>query len=158
MKTINKYLLTGVLLFFAVNCFAQNKTGKILFLDFQFINGVPQLTGMIAVKGKLKTRKEDAANRPGISLQVLSASNKLLYKNIIDNPDDVFYEYPGQNNEIKRTELKRDTANITIRVPYSTDIYKIILQRISAGESLSKSSASAKYEFPINHSLIKQKE
>ena len=159
MKPIKYFFIALFFILFALNVFAQKKNDRIFFLEFRFVKGTPQLVGMTAVKGKLKTRKGEAVLKPGYSFEVLSKENKILYKNSIENPAETVYEYPGENGEIKRTEIKKDTVNVTIRVPYCTNIDKVILYKVVDASALSKSSNTSpneKYEFTIDHTLIKK--
>ncbi len=158
-KEVKTWYLFAFLFLFAINVFAQKENNKILFMEFRFIKGIPQLISMTAVNSKLKTRKENLASNQGYSFEVLSGQEKILYKNNFENPAEIIYEYPGENGAIKKTEIKRDSANVTLRVPYSGDIDKVILYRNTGEKSLSKTSensSSQKYEFRIDHSLIKE--
>ena len=86
----------------------------------------------------------------------MSKQKKVLYKNNFENPAETSYEYPGENGEIKRAEIKQDTVSVTLRMPYCSSMDKIILYNYSDEKSLSKSSSNKKYEFQINHGLIKK--
>jgi hypothetical protein len=159
MKKIITLLLTVILILFAMDAFAQDKNGGILFLEFRFIKGTPKLISMTAVKGKLKTRKDILTSNQEYSFEVLSNQKKVLYKNSFENPAEISYEYPGENGEIKRAEMKRDTVNFSLRIPYSADIDKIILYRESGEKTLLKTtgiSSGEKFEFRVDHALIKK--
>lgn len=156
MKNIITPLIIAVSILFVSNVSAQKKNSKILFLEFRFIKGTPQLVGMTTVKGKLKTRKGDTLLKPGYTFEVLSKTSKVVYKNSIDNPVETVYEYPGENGEIKRAQIKQDTVNVTIRTPYCSSIDKIILYKVDGAKALAKTSAKEKYEFKIDHALIKK--
>ena len=156
MKNVKTFLLTAFLILFAINVTAQKKSNKILFLNFRFVKGMPELFSMTAVNGKLKTRKGKSVSKQGYSFKVLSKQEKVLYKNSFENPAGRSYEYPGENGEIKRAEIKQDTVNLTLRIPYCASIDKVILYKNANEGTLSKSSSNEKFEFQINHGLIKK--
>lgn len=156
MKNIKVILLTAFLILISISVFAQKKNDKILFVNFRFVKGTPELVSMTAVKGKLKTRKDNSKSEHGYSFEVVSKQKKVLYKNNFENPVEASFEYPGENGEIKRAEIKQDTVNVTLRMPYCSSIDKIILYNYTNEKSLSKTSSGKKYEFQINHGSIKK--
>ena len=156
---VNKIIILAALLCFTLNVSAQKKNDKILFLEFKFENGKPELTGMTSVKGKLKIRKQKKQNDNGTAVEVLSKKNKILFTDVIENPANAVYEYPGDNGEIKRAEAKSDVQTFFVRVPYCSSIEKVILYDNINSTSLQKNSAAPggkKFEFKINHGLIKK--
>ena len=137
--------------------FSQSTDNKILFLDFKFVNGNPELVGMKAVEGKLKKHKKIHSPNSGIEFTLLSAGDKILYQNIAEDPAECDYEYPAGDGKIGRTTIKQDTVCLTLRVPYSSGIEKIRLNLIDKTHSLSKTSGSSNrssYEFTIDHNKI----
>ena len=155
----NKLIISAALLCFAANVSAQNNKGKILFLEFKIENGKPELTGMTAVKGKLKISKQKKQKDNGMAVEVLSKKNKILFTDVIENPTNAVFEYPGDNGEINRAEVKSDSQTFVVRVPYCEAIEKVILYNNKNGISLQKNNSSTnaeKFEFKINHGLIKK--
>ena len=121
------------------------------------MNGNPELVGMKAVAGKLKTHKKISSLNNGIEFTLLSSGEEVLYKNIIENPAECVYEYPAGDGKLGRTTIKQDTVSLTLRVPYSSTIEKIRLNIVNKTHSLNKTSSFTDqngYEFPINHSKI----
>ncbi len=159
MKKIKASLFTIAVLLVITNSLAQDKSNGILFLEFSFIKGTPRLISMKAVKGKLKNRKNVQASNKEYLFEVFSDHKSMLYKNSFENPAETIYEYPGDNGEIKRTKIKRDTANIILRIPYSPEINKIIIYKNVSSTALLKhtnETSYEKFEFPITHSLIEK--
>jgi hypothetical protein len=151
------YFTIALLLFITGVFLAQVNDSKILFLEFRFIKGEPELLGMELVKGFLKTTKSVHIQGEGIAYSLVSSGNQLLYKYVTDDPSDGVYEYPADNGKFGRTTIKKDTVNLTLRVPYSSAIDKIILNKISGEKSLLKSSGKSTqsgYEFRIDHNKI----
>ena len=97
MKTF--FVLILVFLFFNI-AFAQKYKNSILFIQFQFIKGEPQLNEMKIVKGKLKLRKVNSLLNMGLSYEVFSTENKSIYQGSIYDPLEQVYEYPGENYQI----------------------------------------------------------
>ena len=154
MKLIKTFFLSASLLLFSINISAQEDCNKILFLHLQFIKGTPKLISMNLVDGKLKIPKNNLPEKSGYSFLVLSNQNKILYKDNFDDPNESVYEYPGDNGEIKRTVIRKDTLYISIRVPYSENISKITM--FKTGAEPTSSSFETIYELNVNHSLIKE--
>ena len=151
-----KYMAVIIILFFCGKMFSQS-TDKILFLDFKFVKGNPELVGMEAVEGKLKIRKNIPMLNNGIEFTTLSSSDNILYQNTTEDPTECVYEYPAGDGKIGRTAIKQDTVYLTLRVPYSSTIEKIRLNVLNKTKQLNKSSESSNqniYEFSIDHNKI----
>lgn len=137
--------------------FPQSSNNKILFLDFKFVKGIPELAEMKAVAGKLKTNKNMQQLNNGIEFTLLSAEEKILYQNTTEDPTECVYEYPAGEGKIGRTTIKQDTVSLTLRVPYSSVIEKIKMKMINKTNQARKSSAfsdQTSYEFTIDHNKI----
>lgn len=137
--------------------FPQSTDNKILFLDFKFVKGNPELIGMTTVAGKLKIHKNIPRLNNGIEFATLSSADNSLYQNTIEDPTECVYEYPAGEGKIGRTTIKQDTVYLTLRVPYSLAIEKIRLNVLNKTMQLNKSSASSNqniYEFSIDHNKI----
>ena len=150
---INLFLILTALLF-TQSCAQEGN--RILFLTFQFVKGEPHLVDMVSVKGELKTSKMKKQMPDEISFNVLSGNDVSLYSGYVADPTDQHLEYAGDNNQIGRVEVKKDSAETVIRIPYSADIQKVILKKPVSAESLQKKSGTGTYTFNIDHSLIKK--
>ena len=156
MKIVNRFALFVLVLLLGGKILPQDNH-KILFLDFKFIKGEPQLVGMQIAKGILKVKRSLPIHSEGVKLTLLSAEDNLLYQNIEADPTESVYEYPSVGGKIGRAVIHKDTVDCTLRVPYTAAIYKIVLNRITPGNNLPTSLARQRqpeYEFRIDHSKI----
>ncbi len=153
-----KHIAALILLLLAGNIFPQEASNKILFLDFNFVNGEPSLIGMTVVEGKLKVRNNPPTANSGIEFSVISAEENVLYKNTIDDPSECVYEYPAEEGKIGRASIKKDTLNFSLRVPYTSSIEKIRLNILNSSSSLNKSQVQSNgFEFTIDHNKIQNR-
>jgi hypothetical protein len=142
------------------NTYSQKKSNGILFLEFKFDNGIPQLISTTLTKGKLKTRKSLRTNNQEFSLEVISKKSNVLYKTSVADPSTATYEYPGENGEIKRAEIKQDVQTVTVRIPYCSSVDKVILYKKNSNRSLQKTAkknTGDKFEFNIDPAGIFRK-
>jgi len=150
-----RHIIAFAILFLTSNIFSQGAGDKILFLDFNFVNGEPSLVGMTVVDGKLKIRKNPPTTNAGIQFSVLSAEENVLYSNGIDDPSECAYEFPAGDGKIGRASIKKDTLNFSLRAPYSSSIEKIRLNVLRSSSTLKKSQTqSSGFEFTIDHNKI----
>lgn len=155
MNRLKILLIFLIAVIAAVNTSGQDKKNEILFVEFNFQNGSPEIVKMEVFPGKLKQPRKKRKINTEYSFEALSKKNNVLYSAAIENPDKLVYEYPSENGEIKRAEISRENKNAIIRLPYCSQLEKIVLYKNSAGPSLKK-AVTDKFEFVIKHADIKK--
>jgi hypothetical protein len=151
MKTILLWMTVAVLI---IN--AQNKDDKIMFLEFNYADGIPTLINMKAVDGKLKTGKSFIGSENQFYFEVLTKENKLFFNGNAIDPTKNVYEAADENGRIITVEEKINRDKFYLRIPYNNNIDKVVIYKNGKQNKLYKTFADEgnKYEFIINHSAI----
>ncbi len=155
MKTIVATL--SIILF--INTNAQFKNDRILFVEFEYVNGKPKIINMKTTGGKLKTGKQTNKIEQDLYFEALTKEKELLYTSTINDPTKTVYEYAGENGEIKSTTVQSDNKIFFIRLPYNEAVNKLVIYKTNAEDKLNKTAQSSsrnKFEFLINHAEIKK--
>ncbi len=164
MKNFGRFSITfliawmAALLFFApISVVAENipATSKIAFLRLQVDSTGFRLIDATVVDGSFKSPRDESINKE-YSYELVGIDSTVLFKGAFENPLIKRYEYedpehPGQLLS-KTVELSR--TEITVRVPFSTNIQKLNIHRLADSANSSKTTPDYRLIMSISLSAI----
>ncbi len=156
-RQVMKAIVAVLFIFIFLNTNAQLKNDRILFVEFEYVNGIPEIINMKTTSGKLKTGKQTNKFKQDFYFEALTKENELFYMSTINDPAKTVYEYPGENGEIKSTTVQSNNKIFYIRLPYNEAVNKLIVYKTNLENKLNKESQNPsrnKFEFLINHAAI----
>ena len=120
-----------------INSDSTTATPKIIFLDYSVkpdkSNGTLEilLINKIITEGKLKiSNPQPAIPKPG-DLKCITLDNRLnpVDSIIVPDPLNVTVESVNERNELFKTEIKKDSAQFSIRFQLTEKIYSVGIQK-----------------------------
>jgi len=118
--------LALVLFHLAPGLMAQTEPPQILFLHLRLTNGTIVLLSTNVQPGMVKAQRHRTYHH-ALHYEVRSVSGLTTWKAALDHPQWHYLEYPDPENpgRLRRQEVRRDTLDFMIRIPWQAEAEKV---------------------------------